>query len=220
MFTPDAKLLLATNFDGAINFVDPASDKVVNTLMTPGMNPSGIAITPDGTTAYVTNYSNSQPGLMIINIANRSMTGLITTPGYPKSVFLTPDGTQAWVTSIDSSTIYIVDLFTQTVTTTLNTPGYAHTGLAFNPTGTRAYVAVQPSNLYVIDTATYDAVANITIGPVPNDVIVNRTGTAVYVSGYDAMGTLSAVDTATNKLLSTIQAGSPASHMILLPGAP
>ena len=44
-------------------------------------------------------------------------------------------------------------------------------------------VALMDCCLYLIDTATYHSVANITIGPVPKDVIVSRTGRTVLVIG-------------------------------------
>src|ERR1035437_9523439 len=54
--TPDAKTLIVTRYDSAVVFIDVATDAITTTLSTPGAYPTGIAISPDGSTAYVTSY--------------------------------------------------------------------------------------------------------------------------------------------------------------------
>ena len=77
-------------------------------LSTPGLdsdfsNPQGIAITPDGQYAYVTNSSNSS--VSVISIATNS---LLLTPGLdfvfsrPQGIAITPDGNYAYVTNAGS----------------------------------------------------------------------------------------------------------------------
>jgi DNA-binding beta-propeller fold protein YncE len=97
--------------------------------------------------------------------------------------------------------------------------GAVQTGMAFNPTGSRAYVAVQPSSLVVLNASTMDAVATIAV-PSPADVQVSPDGRVVIVTSYDQVGTLTAIDATTNKVLSTIATGGPASGIVQLPIAP
>lgn len=212
--TPDSATLVVTRYDNAVVFIDTATDTISGTLNTGTMNPSGIAISPDGSRAYVTNYFVTNPGVMVIDMATRQITGMIPTGIFPKSVFLTPDGSQAWVTFYQSSSISIIDTLTQTVTATVNVGGQADTGLAFDPTGSHAYVATLPNQLIVIDTATLDRVASITVGSAPADVVVSPDGSRVFVNSSVAP-VVSVIDATTNMLLKNASVKGPAMGLAL-----
>ncbi|HEY3738910.1 MAG TPA: hypothetical protein VGL53_03650, partial [Bryobacteraceae bacterium] len=55
-FTPDGTQLLVTSYDGALTFINTATNNITAVLDLSNYNPSGIAISPDGTRAYVTHY--------------------------------------------------------------------------------------------------------------------------------------------------------------------
>jgi len=59
--TPDQSLAVITCFDGEVDFVDLNSNKIVSRLQISRYNPSGIAISSDGTTAYVTASQMRRP---------------------------------------------------------------------------------------------------------------------------------------------------------------
>jgi YVTN family beta-propeller protein len=217
--TPDAKLLLVASFDSAVTFIDTSTDQVVFSLPTPGVNPSGLAISPDGTRAYVTNFTN--PGsLLVVDIPGRRITTSISMSRFPRNVFLTPDGSQAWVNFLATNTITIIDTLTNTVGSTFLVGGTTEAGIAFNPTGTRAYIAVRPGRLTVIDTATLATVANVAVGAWPVDVIVTGDGGRILVDDFSARGTLTAIDAATNRVVSSLDTGGPISGMVLYPQIP
>ena len=193
--TPDGSQALVTSYDGgatgdgALIFID-ASTYAATSLDLPNYFPSGIAISPDGTRAYLTHYFDIQPLLLVIDIPNRKL--LTTIPlrrQYPGVVVLTPDGTQAWVNYYNDTAITIVDLQTNTIASTLSFNLLVSRGMAFNPQGTKAFVAVQPDQLYVIDTATLATIATITVGNGPNDVIMLPEGDLVAVGAEYAPGT-------------------------------
>jgi YVTN family beta-propeller protein len=210
-FTPDGGTLIVTRFDNAVVFIDTATDTVTTTLPTSSYNPNGIAISPDGTKAYITSYNAFTPVIFVIDIPSRKiMPQTLQVNSYPKSIFLTPDGALAWVTFAASSSLYVIDTLSMTVAATVNAGGVAETGLAFSPDGTRAYVAVLGGQVAVFDTATLSQVALIAVGDQPTDILVSSDGSRAYVNSYAANAVMSVIDTATNTVLQTIQQGGPA----------
>ena len=75
----------------------------------------------------------------IIDVAGRRITGAIPVTTYPQSVYVTPDGLLAYVTFPFNDLIYVIDTLTNTVSRTLQVRNPY--GVAFNSTGTRAYIA-------------------------------------------------------------------------------
>ncbi len=190
--TPDGATLVVTSYDHALTFIDTASDTVVATLATPNRYPNGIAISPDGQLAYVTNFYDVSQRVMVVDLAARKIVDEIPVTGaFPKSVILTPDGSQLWVLYYQSTSIDVIDTLTRTVNAQVPVAGQADTGMAFNPTGTRAYVAVSSGQLAVIDTATLRQVASVPI-PSPTEVAVTPNGQMVVVRGYSSLTTVNA----------------------------
>jgi YVTN family beta-propeller protein len=205
--TPDGSTLIVTCYGNAIVFINTATDAILTTLNVSGY-PNGLAISPDGTTAYVTSYFNINPLIYTINIASRTITAMTQVSSYPKSIFLTPDGLQAWVLFYQSSTIYVFDTLSMTVVSTLNAGGLADTTMAFNPTGTRAYVAVASNQMVVFDTSTLAQIASVTVGQLPSDVYVTPDGTRAYVqSQQDSF--ISYINLTTNTLIANYPVTGP-----------
>jgi len=180
--TPSQNVALVTSFDGAVNFVDLATLKPT-ALSTPGDHPSGIAISSDGSTAYVTSFTSSG-ALLTIDIASRKITNRLPLSFYPQSVFLSPDDSLAWVTFPFSDTVAVVDTLTATVVQTLSMR--SPYGIAFNSTGTRAYVSSRQLGLVqVIDTANYSTVKSVPVGSGPVEILVAPDDAFGIVSNFD-----------------------------------
>ena len=198
--TPDGATAVVTSYDGAVTFIDTATNTVSGTLDLLDYNPHGIAISPDSTRAYVTHYLDQHPSLLVIDIPNRKLLSAIALPkAYPRVVTLTPDGTQAWVNYLSDRVISIVDVLTGTVASTVDLSTEVDTGMVFNPTGTKAYIAVYPDQLFVVDTATLATVARITVGTSPIDLVMTPDGNRLFVS-VEADPLIYWIDTATNKV--------------------
>jgi len=61
---------------------------------------SSLAISPDGTTAYVADSVNNL--LMSANLNTQTQTATISVGAYPSPIAVTPDGTQVWVATLAS----------------------------------------------------------------------------------------------------------------------
>jgi YVTN family beta-propeller protein len=197
---------------GNISIVSATSNSVVGTVtLPPNSIPEGIAITPDGAYAYVTNFDLvPNAALFVINVATRTLINTIAPiQALPERVRITPDGTQAWVTSLTGNSVFIYDVLTnQAATHILNIPGAW--GIAFNPTGTRAYVASSSGltgNIYVIDTASYQVLSMIPVGVSPQEVAVSPSGRYVFCTNVGS-NFISQIDARTNTLIRNITVGT------------
>ncbi len=206
--TPDGTLAIATSFSGSVNFISTATNQVVYTLNTdPSINPQGIAISPDGTTAYVTSFNTNFPAVIVINIpTHQVVANILTSMPYPSGETISPDGSQLWVTSTLANGVDVIDLRTNTRVTTLNI-GLA-TLVAFNSTGTRAYITSASPNpgvaglVFVVNTQTYQILSNYTVGQYPTDILMSY-GDQFLVVNNTGDGTISVIDLIQNKVKTT-----------------
>jgi len=184
-----------------------APNPVVSGSLRVGYHPQGVAVTPDGTKVYVTNYGGSD--VSVVDTATKTVTGTITVGSYPYDVAITPDGTTAYVTNHGSASVSIIDTATDTVTGTI-TPGDYPAGVAISPNGTRLYVTRYGNgSLVVIDTATNTVIADVSMGAsaYSSSVAVTPDGTLAYVTN-SGLGNVTAINTATNTVVATISVGS------------
>jgi YVTN family beta-propeller protein len=222
--TPNGATLLVTCYNNAIVWVDTASDTVTFTLNTPNAFPAGIAISPDGSRAYVTNYFDfdPNPSLLAIDIATHAILQTIPlqTP-FPGVVTLTPDGSQAWVNYYQSTIVDIVDTLSGTVAGRVDLQEETQNGMAFNPTGTKAFIAAGTSDLAVVDTTTLRVITKVTVADTPLDVVMSPDGTQVLVGSYTS-GVISLVDATQNVLIQnfTLDSGNIQGLGILLGSLP
>jgi DNA-binding beta-propeller fold protein YncE len=144
---------------GYVLVADLTSFSIVSTIPLPAATVvGGIAITPDGSLAYVVTqpYSGSGPSVVyVINVASRAITTTIPFTGYSNlgQIAITPDGTEAYlVDSIDGGdfSIQVLDLQSNTLEPPVSIyygsgknlmEGYPPSYLALHPDGTRLYLA-------------------------------------------------------------------------------
>ena len=173
----------------------------------------GVAFSPSGTYAYVTNGGNNN--VVIINTATNTVTNSITS-GFndPTGVAFSPSGTYAYVTNQGSDNVVIINTATNTVKASVTSGLIEPEGVAFSPSGTYAYVANFGSNVVIINTATNTVVSSITSGLIePEGVAFSPSGTYAYItncvsscynSGPD---NVLIVNTATNTVVNSINSG-------------
>ncbi|MBZ5607471.1 MAG: hypothetical protein LAP38_04375 [Acidobacteriia bacterium] len=215
--TPDGSTALVTRYDNDVVWIDTNTDQVTFTLPTGGVYPSGIAISPDGTRAYVTNYFNTNPSLLVIDVVNRAILTTVPLGGaYPRSATITPDGSQVWVNYYNGTGVDIVDTLTLTVAAGIRFNAIVSTGMAFNPTGTKAFIATSPNLLAVVDTKTLNTLATITVGSEPMDVAVTADGALLFVTSYNS-NIISLVDAIGNRLVQNLPTDAGAMGLTLIP---
>ena len=94
--------------------------------------PVVVAITPDGTRAYVTNSSETFGAVSVIDTAiNKVITAIEIRPN-AQSVAITPGGSRAYAASFGDDSVWVIDTDTNTVLTTVTVES-APVGVAITP---------------------------------------------------------------------------------------
>jgi YVTN family beta-propeller protein len=209
--TPDGQSALVSNVDGAtISVINLANLAVSQTISLPpfngvAMRPSGIAILPDGSKAYVADHV-ALPGSVayVIDLSTMKFTGTtLPTGDFPQSIAVTPDGSQVWVGSWGGGRVDVFDTLTNAPLAAFNVP--SANGIAFNPNGTRAYIASgqSPGYVQVVDVQALQTIVQIPVGNLPHAVRVTPTGRHVFVTNV-LSNSISQIDTGTNTVLRTV----------------
>jgi outer membrane autotransporter protein len=202
----DESMVYVTNFGGnSVSVINTGTNAVVATVNL-GASPTGVAVNPDGTRAYVTQTGNS---VSVINTATNTV--LTTLNGFngPAGVAVSPNGTRAYVTNFAGNTVSVIDTATNTVVGVPITVGANPNAVAFSPDGTRAYVTNQNGgSVSVINTATNTVVTTLIGFNSPRWVAVSPDGTRAYVTNPGS-NTVSVIDTATNTAVNLSGFNSP-----------
>ena len=172
--------------DGTVSVIGT----VTNTI-TVGFQPFGLAVSPDGGTAYVANNGDST--VSVIDTATNTVTTTINITGPPArytpfGVALSPTQAKAYVTNAGHDEVFVIDTATNAVSTTITVGGDPHQ-VALSPDGGTAYVNNSdgvPGSLSVIETATntITGTINMTAGSSPRGVVVSPDGATIYVTDY------------------------------------
>jgi YVTN family beta-propeller protein len=196
-------------------------------------SPDGIAITPDGSRAYLPDNAGLPPSslLRVIQTSDLStVTSLALPTGLtsPGPVAITPNGSYAYVVKRGSSVfgspcsggaIWIIPTATNTIETTVPV-GCFPNQLAFTPDGARAYVTnnVQtgPATVEVVSTSQKAVIGSVAVGVSPRGLAIGfvPTPTQLVDALEDLVSTLglsSGIEGSLlgklNSALSAIQAG-------------
>jgi uncharacterized repeat protein (TIGR01451 family) len=121
--TPDGtKVYVANSGSNTVSIINTKSNTV--TAQVPVGNwPYGVAVTPDGTQVYVTNQYDGMGNISVINIANNSVTNVLTNVfGIDSMLFgiaVTPNGKQVYAANYGGINSSVINPSTNTVATTM-----------------------------------------------------------------------------------------------------
>jgi YVTN family beta-propeller protein len=143
-----------------------------------GIVPDTVAISPDGTAAYVGDDISLGPvvaGIEVISTATNTVTATVQTANQPDGIAFTPNGAFAYVANFVGSSVSVINTATVTVTATISSASAeTPTGVAITPNGAFAYASnFNSNNVSVIDTSSNTIVALIGGLDGPGDIAMS-----------------------------------------------
>ena len=192
------------------NYANPTE-----TLVPVGQDPEAVAVTPDGSQAWVADTgpqtgTPSLGGISVVSTATDKVTSTLSLPrADPRAIAFSPSGSVAYVTT--GAGLYVIS--TATVKVIGFVPGLGDPeGVAVSPDGKSVYVTNTAKNLVdVISAASNRVTTAIPVGQLPWQLAVSANGSTVYVADGDS-NAVSVIDAATGKVKDTISdPGDPVS---------
>jgi len=181
--------LVANKGGNSVSRIDLATSTVTATIPVPG-NPTSVAITPDGTKAYVVQSTNCPPPP-------------VPTPGPGPTP--TPGGPTPGPTPIPPCTVAVIDTASNTVVTNV-TVGHEPFAAAMSTNGGFVYVTNRADDsVSIIDTATDTTIDEFPVGDTPEGIVAGFG--LVYVAN-DTSNTVSVYREIDFALLTTIPVGA------------
>ena len=166
--------------------------------------PVDVALTQDGTTAFVANFNSST--VSIVDVFAGTQTSTLPVPS-PLRTLLSPDGTRLYVTQLGSSStssVHVFDAGSHALLDTISVGALAN-GIAFDSARKRLYVSTQSdSSIYEINATTDAVIRRIPVGGVPQDIAVTPDHAELWVA--DSASGVRVFNIANGRLIASIPA--------------
>src|SRR5262245_42305366 len=113
----------------SLSIIDGATDKVVGRVSV-GERPRGVALSPDGRSAYVA--LGEEDVIAVVDTATRAVTARIAAGSDPEAFAVSPDGARLYVSNEDAGTASVIDVKSGKVVATVPV-GTEPEGVAASP---------------------------------------------------------------------------------------
>ncbi len=195
--------------------------------------PVEVAFSPDGSKAYVSNYSMYGEGfgpegsdqchpadgydrsyVYRIDVKTLTIDDVILVGSVPKYVATTPDGRYVIVTNWCTFDASIIDTATQTEVERIPLGAYPR-GIVVTPDSSTAYVAVMGTHdIARIDLATFGVSWIYGVGSGPRHLVMSPDGATLYAT-LNGEGTVAKIDPASGTVQTKVRTGSAPRSMAI-----
>ena len=184
-----------------VSVISTASDTVTAHLPIGGQ-PSQVAFSPSGATAYVV----TADGVWVFSTASEKPVGVIRGLGDPRGIVVSPDGSTLYVTDTQQGTVAVINAATRAITHTIRV-GQLPWQLVISSNGQTVYVANPDSDsVSVIDTAANRVTHTISITGDPDTLALTPNGQQLWI-GQSTAAFVTVLDTATDAAVGSINLG-------------
>ncbi|HEY0078431.1 MAG TPA: hypothetical protein VGB73_07270 [Pyrinomonadaceae bacterium] len=207
--TSDSVLLVLNKQENSLAIVEPSTLKVVARI-TVGEGPHEVVASPDGRTAYVCNYGTQQSAgstLSVIDIAARREIKRIDLGALRRPHGIVEAGGKIYFTAEANRAVARFDPATDKVDWLMGTGESISHMLVITPDAKKIYTANMLSNtvtaIHVGAPPVPPNITHIAVGKTPEGIGISPDGGEVWAANR-ADGTVSIIDTATNKVKETL----------------
>jgi YVTN family beta-propeller protein len=221
--TLDAKTIYVTDFGARTISVVDAATWATRATITACAAPHSIVISPDGRWIYVGCYGGS--AIAVIDTARAQLVATIplgdsAAPAAPYGLAISRDGRALYASDKNTSRLFVIDTTTRQVATTVPV-GLAPALITRSPDGAKLYVADGGSHSVSVVSIAPDPLHPTVRGSVPVDgyphgIAITPDGRYVVVANTLGQN-LSAIDTATLKVIATIPAEKYPNDVLVTP---
>lgn len=170
--------VVSSTLSGTITLIDIPSNVPSAPLSIGGIPIFGVAITPDGRTAYIARRGANDV-LVFDLITNTPITTI--TVGDAISLVPSPDGSRIYVLTATTGTVSVISTATNTVFATIPIPLLASNDIAITPDGKKVYVSNFAGSITPIDTSTNTAGTPIPLSAGANGLAITPDGSTLYI---------------------------------------
>ena len=201
-------LLVVNKSDDTLSMLDLETGSVVAVLPT-GSGPHEVVVSPDGTTAVISNYGpGEQPGnsLTVIDVADAAVVSTIDLGDYrhPHGLAWLPDNRRILVTAEDNRALLLVDVTQGAVERVIKTDAAVSHMVAIDPAARYAYVAnIGSGSVSVIDIQAGRLQTTIAAGAGTEGIAVSPDGRQLWATNREA-GTVTVMDAKSMEVLTTL----------------
>jgi len=203
---PNGNLYLS-NEDGAkATVLSPKTGKIIEEIRV-GLEPEGVAISPDGKTVMVTSESSNM--VHVIDVAAHKVIANILVAARPRGLAFSRDGSRAYVSSEIGDELAIIDTKTYKISkkAVIDVPKAKPMGIKLSPDNKTLYLTTgRAAKVAVIDADTLALKGTIDVGKRVWGEALSRDGSRLYTAN-GVSNTVSVVDTKAGKTIKTIKVG-------------
>src|SRR6476619_6426573 len=219
-FTPDGgEVWVTVRGENYISVIDAASYAEIKRIEVPA-GPGMQIFSPDGKYGYI--CSSFNPETVVVSVADHAIVARVKqeSPFCP-NIAATPDGEQVWFTlkDIGKTQVFNAKPPFNPIRTIETGPITNHVNFARTAKGTFAYVTIGGTNeVKVFRTDDFAQITTISVGNLPHGIWPSGDGTRMYV-GLENADALTAIDTATTKVMANIPVGQAPQAIAYVPNA-
>lgn len=216
-FGASADTLLVANRGGnTITFIDPATMQPLGTV-TVGSDPHEIAVSPDGTRAWVSNYGGQQgTTISVVDVPSRSKVSDVSIAPLQGPHGITFNSGRVWFTADGSQSVGRIDPFTEMVDWSASTTQAGGHMLAVRSDGSKVYtINIFSGTASIIDVAT-KTVKNVPAVSQAEGIALSPDERELW-AGSRAAGGIAVIDLQSETRVATFAQGLPAYRLVFSP---
>ena len=172
-----------------------------------GLEPEGVAVSPDGSKVVVTSESTNM--LHVISVPDYQIVANILVGSRPRSATFSKDGKWAYASAEIGGEVKRVNMTTfqvDKVTSIGDVDAKPKDVLLSNDEKTLYVAGGRASKIFIFDSDSMELKGDIPVGPRVWGLALSKDGSRLYTTN-GGNGTISVIDTATNAVVATVEVG-------------